>query len=72
MRLHRLVLTNYRGITHREIEFPDRGVVVVSGANEVGKSSMIEALDLLIEAKDRSSKKRSKRSSRRMLTSVPR
>ena len=41
MKLHRLVLTNYRGITHREIEFPDRGVVVVSGANEVGKSSMI-------------------------------
>lgn len=57
MKLHRLVLTNYRGITHREIEFPDRGVVIVSGANEVGKSSMIEALDLLIEAKDRSAKK---------------
>ena len=57
MKLHRLVLTNYRGITHREIEFPDRGVVVVSGANEIGKSSMIEALDLLLEAKDRSTKK---------------
>ena len=57
MKLHRLVLTNYRGITHREIEFPDRGVVVVCGANEIGKSSMIEALDLLLEAKDRSTKK---------------
>ena len=57
MKLHRLVLTNYRGITHREIEFPDRGVIVVSGANEIGKSSMIEALDLLLEAKDRSTKK---------------
>ena len=57
MKLHRLVLTNYRGITHREIEFPDRGVVVVSGANEIGKSSMIEALDLLLESKDRSTKK---------------
>ena len=57
MKLHRLVVTNYRGITHREIEFPDRGVVVVSGANEIGKSSMIEALDLLLQAKDRSSKK---------------
>ena len=52
-----MVLTNYRGITHREVEFPDRGVVVVSGANEIGKSSMIEALDLLLGAKDRSSKK---------------
>ena len=57
MKLHRLVLTNYRGITHREIEFPDHGVVVVSGANEIGKSSMIEALDLLLHSKDRSTKK---------------
>lgn len=57
MKLHRLVLTNYRGIAHREIEFPDQGVVVVCGANEVGKSSMIEALDLLLESRDRSTKK---------------
>src|ERR1700689_846830 len=57
MKLHRLVLTNYRGIVHREIEFPDHGVVVVSGANEIGKSSMIEALDLLLESRDRSTKK---------------
>ncbi len=57
MKLHRLVLTNYRGIDHREIDFPDQGVVVVSGANEIGKSSMIEALDLLLESKDRSTKK---------------
>ena len=57
MKLHRLALRNYRGITHRDIDFPDRGVVVVSGANEIGKSSMIEALDLLLEAKDRSTKK---------------
>ena len=57
MKLHRLVLTNYRGIAHREIEFPEHGVVVVCGPNEVGKSSMIEALDLLLESKDRSSKK---------------
>lgn len=57
MRLHRLVLTNYRGITHRELEFPDHGVIVVCGANEIGKSSMIEALDLLFESKDRSTKK---------------
>ena len=57
MKLHRLTLRNYRGITYRDVEFPDRGVVVVSGANEIGKSSMIEALDLLLEAKDRSTKK---------------
>ncbi|HET7667801.1 MAG TPA: AAA family ATPase [Mycobacterium sp.] len=57
MKLHRLILTNYRGITHRDIEFPDHGVVVVSGANEIGKSSMIEALDLLLNSKDRSNRK---------------
>jgi uncharacterized protein YhaN len=57
MKLHRLVLKNYRGIDYREIDFPDHGVVVVSGANEIGKSSMVEALDLLLEFKDRSTKK---------------
>ena len=57
MRLHRLTLTNYRGISHRELEFAERGVTVVCGANEIGKSSMIEALDLLLESKDRSTKK---------------
>jgi hypothetical protein len=57
VKLHRLVLKNYRGIDHREIDFPDHGVVVISGANEIGKSSMVEALDLLLESKDRSTKK---------------
>jgi hypothetical protein len=57
VKLHRLVLRNYRGITYRDIEFPDHGVVVISGANEIGKSSMIEALDLLLHSKDRSAKK---------------
>ncbi len=54
MKLHRLVLTNYRGVQHRELEFPDHGVVVVSGVNEIGKTSMIQALDLLLKFKDRS------------------
>jgi len=57
MRLHRLVLKNFRGVEHREIDFPDHGVVVVSGANEIGKSSMVEALDLLLESRDRSTKR---------------
>ena len=57
MKLHRLTLTNYRGIIHRDITFPDSGVIIVSGANEIGKSSMLEALDLLLESKDRSTKK---------------
>ena len=55
MILHRLRLTNFRGVADREIAFPDQGVVVVCGPNEVGKSSMLEALDLLLSYRDRSS-----------------
>ncbi|WP_059017360.1 AAA family ATPase [Mycobacterium sp. M26] len=54
MILHRLRLTNFRGVADREIVFPDQGVVVVCGPNEVGKSSMLEALDLLLTYRDRS------------------
>lgn len=60
MILHRLRLTNFRGIADREITFPDNGVVVVCGPNEVGKSSMLEALDLLLEYKDRSANQKVK------------
>lgn len=54
MILHRLRLTNFRGVEDREISFPDQGVVVVHGPNEIGKSSMLEALDLLLTYRDRS------------------
>src|SRR6201988_2752110 len=57
MKLHRLGLDDYRGISHRGIEITEHGVGVVCGANEIGKSSMIEALDLLLESRDRSAKK---------------
>jgi len=57
VKLHRMSLRNYRGIAQRDIELPENGVVVISGANEIGKSSMIEALDLLLDAKDRSTKR---------------
>ena len=54
MILHRLRLKNFRGVGDREIAFPDHGVVVVCGPNETGKSSRLEALDLLLNYKDRS------------------
>ena len=54
MILHRLRLTNFRGVENRELTFPDHGVVVVCGPNEIGKSSMLEALDLLLTYRDRS------------------
>ncbi|GAC56784.1 hypothetical protein GOHSU_13_00060 [Gordonia hirsuta DSM 44140 = NBRC 16056] len=49
MRLHRLRLKDFRGIDEREIEFAETGITVIEGANEAGKSTMIEALDLLLE-----------------------
>jgi len=52
--LHRLRLKDFRGVSDRELNFPDRGVVVVCGPNEIGKSSMLEALDLLLNYRDRS------------------
>ena len=60
MILHRLRLKNFRGIADRELTFPEQGVVVVCGPNEVGKSSMLEALDLLLEYKDRSNNQKVK------------
>lgn len=57
MILHRMRLTNFRGVADREVVFPDQGVVVVCGPNEIGKSSMLEALDLLLDSRDRSKTK---------------
>ena len=49
MRIHRLILRNYRGIDEYQLEFPERGVVVIEGENETGKSSIAEALWLVFE-----------------------
>lgn len=46
MRLHRLELEHWRGVAACEIDF-DAGVTLVVGPNEVGKSSLVEALGLL-------------------------
>lgn len=48
MKLHRLRLRQFRGVEDRTLEFPDQGVTVVVGDNETGKSSLLEALDLLL------------------------
>lgn len=58
MRLHRLELTNVKAVRHRRVVFPDSAIIVVEGANEVGKTSLIEALDLVLDFKDTSRDKR--------------
>ena len=56
MRLLRLRISSFRGVDAREVTFLRDGVTVIVGPNEVGKSSMAEALDLLLTAPDSSVK----------------
>lgn len=51
MRLHRLTLRDFRGVAEQTLEFAT-GVTVVIGDNETGKSTMLEALDLLFTLPD--------------------
>ncbi len=58
MRVHRIRLHDYRGIGDCELEFADDGVTIVVGDNEIGKTSIFEALDLLLSELDSSNKAR--------------
>lgn len=60
MRIHRVRLTNYRGVSDCTVEFPDNGVTVVEGDNEVGKTSIAEAVNLILSELDSSGKQRVK------------
>lgn len=55
MKLHSIHLRNYRGITDSRVDFAD-GVTVVEGPNEIGKSSIHEAITHLREDKSSSRK----------------
>ncbi len=46
MRIRRLNLTNFRSVANGEVLFP--GHTVIIGGNSVGKSTLCEALDLLL------------------------
>ncbi|MET0952462.1 MAG: AAA family ATPase [Aeromicrobium sp.] len=54
MRLHRIRLTDFRGVTASDVSFDAPGVTVVVGPNEIGKSSLAEALRLVREFKSSS------------------
>ncbi|GAA2002699.1 AAA family ATPase [Catenulispora subtropica] len=56
MRLLRIRLTDFRAVADRELTFAERGVTVVEGPNESGKSSTIEAFGLLLDELDSSKK----------------
>ena len=54
MKLQRVRLLNYRGVTESDVRFSQTGVTIVEGRNEVGKTSIPEALELAIEVPDSS------------------
>lgn len=54
MRLHRIALTDFRGVTASDVSFDAPGVTVVVGPNEIGKSSIAEGLRLIREFKSSS------------------
>lgn len=56
MRLIRLSLRDFRGVDESDVRFLRDGVTVVEGPNEIGKSSLAEALDLLLTVQDSSAK----------------
>lgn len=51
MRLHRLTLRDVKGVRERTVDLPDRGVLVIEGPNEIGKSTLLDAFDALLTVK---------------------
>ena len=51
MKLHRMVLRDFAGVSHREITLNPDGITVIQGPNESGKSTVLKAIDLLLHAK---------------------
>jgi hypothetical protein len=56
MRLHSITLTDFKGVAGRRVDFAAEGLTLVVGRNEIGKTSLVDALDLLIDEKSTSKK----------------
>ncbi len=56
MKLLRLKVTNYRGINTREVKFSPLGITRIEGPNESGKSSLGEAINIILDYQDNSKK----------------
>lgn len=49
MRIHSLTIDNVRAIEHLEMrDLPETGVIVIHGRNEAGKSTILDALDAVL------------------------
>ena len=60
MKLHRVKLSNYRGVVNREVSFSQNGVTIIEGPNEVGKTAIAEGPQLAIDLPDSSTSTRVK------------
>lgn len=50
MRIHDLVIDNFRAIEHLELrDLPDTGVIVIHGQNEAGKSTILDAIGTVLQ-----------------------
>ncbi|MEX3505706.1 AAA family ATPase [Corynebacterium sp. LK2510] len=57
MQIHDLVLDNVRAIRHLELhDLPATGVIVIEGENETGKSTILDALDAVLNEKHSSTR----------------
>jgi hypothetical protein len=54
MKFLKLRIQDWRGVTGNEVAFAPTGVTVIEGDNELGKTSLTEAVDLLFDALDSS------------------
>ena len=52
MRFLRLRLASYRGISACKVNFSAVGITIVQGPNEIGKTSLGEAIGILFEYVD--------------------
>ena len=52
MRIHDLVIDNVRAIRHLELrDLPDSGVILIHGDNEAGKSTILDAIDAVLNVR---------------------
>ena len=58
MKLERVLLRNYRGVTEREVALSPVGVTIVEGPNEIGKTAIAEAIQLAVDLPDSSKHRR--------------
>lgn len=60
MRITRITLRDFRGVGSAQVEFVRDGVTIVEGRNEAGKSTIADAIDMLLSDPDSSTKARVK------------